>query len=235
MNTIDDIVSGLCLRKRLDIVSRWDDYMHFVYEEGYDGIDEMLQSHNSNKLISKLRKEYPKYVNIEIDPDTASGGDNEIIRLRGISPKDKKFLNIIQFFNYCVTGRDNLGWLYIEPRYTEKVILPASSHGCVYHITKRENLESITRRGLRVRSDNQSRSYPERIYFFTCPPDQVRSIASKVSRMLYIGDDDLVVLKVNTNSHHIDFYKDTAMGELMDYSLFAYENIPAEIIKVMNF
>lgn len=73
MNTIDDIVSGLCLRKRLDIVSRWDDYMHFVYEEGYDGIDEMLQSHDSNKLISKLRKEYPKYVNIETDPDTASG------------------------------------------------------------------------------------------------------------------------------------------------------------------
>ena len=53
--------------------------------------------------------------------------------------------------------------------------------------------------------------------------------------MLYIGNDHLVVLQVNTTSHHIDFYKDTAMGELMDYSLFAYENIPAEIIKVMNF
>ena len=65
MNTIDDIVSGLCLRKRLDIVSRWDDYMHFVYEEGYDGIDEMLQSHDSNKLIL-ISIRIPRWVSLWI-------------------------------------------------------------------------------------------------------------------------------------------------------------------------
>lgn len=209
--------------------------MHFIYERGYDSIDEMLQSHDSMKLMAKLRREYPKYIDIEIDPDTASGGENEIIRIWGISPRDRKFLNIIQFFNYHVTGRDEDGWIYIEPRYTEKISLPLSSHRCVYHLTPKDNLDSITRRGLRVRSGNPSRNYPERIYFFTCPPDQVRIIASRVASAIYPGEDDLVVLKINTNSHHIDFYRDTAMGGLMDYSLFAYENIPAEIIKIMKF
>lgn len=222
-----------------------DEYVDYVYEN--------LQSHNAEKLKSKLKKEYGD----EIDFQDYSGKDkksfviilNDGNLLDFYNPnndkntnfeKIEKFNNILSFFNYYVSYNDEdrgRKYLFIEPRYSDNVTDEVfNSHKYIYHFTDKKNGRSILETGLRIRKSDY-REYPERTFLYVTDKkieDDIENVSKfilKVCNMHNIKRYGLSILRIENNDK-FDLYNDTAMKE--DEAVFTYQNIPYQYIKKVN-
>ena len=215
----------------------------FVETPFYDFVNENLQSHDWRKLKIQLLKRFGDLIeNIETYFDKDS--DTTILtvifhnyweKFKCIS--DPEFMNILYFFNYFVTMERN-SHIHIEPKYSEDSTsyVYGVCKGIVYHLTKKRNLESVLKNGLRCKGKMEDsgdyRTFPQRIYCLAIDPKNtnVRERLEKFAEETFDPDEDYVALKINLNGLNINFYRDLAMREYSN-CYFTYNNIPASRIE----
>lgn len=207
-----------------------------------DYITEMLQSHDADKFMNmlqwqvfqKLDRRIRAYklvdgnvtnVNIEV-PNYVVG--NYIIR-------DKDFQQLLFYFNYYVTRRDELT-ISLEPMKTDKInhFVFSNCCGIVYHITKRDNLKKILKQGLRPMADNDYRYFPKKIFLFATenfkfPKKRDEELKSMATAMDHTGSE-YVVLQIKFTNSNINIYADKSK----DYPgiCYTFDDISPQIIKV---
>ena len=98
-----------------------------------------------------------------------------------------------------------------------------------YHVTSKENYESIKRTGLRPKTNFTNREYDTRIYFIATNND-VKSKIKSIIDSVYSGDESkCVILKIELPVKAINIYKDESRKD--SYSYFTYTAIPVSLIK----
>lgn len=150
--------------------------------------------------------------------------------------KEKEFKDILSKFNYKFSAieknlKNSTFNILIEPIYPEiandKIKLHYGKYA--YHVTSKENYESIKRTGLRPKTNFANREYDPRIYFIATDND-VKSKIKSVIDSVYNGDESkCVILKIELPVKGINVYKDESRKD--NYSYFTYTAIPASLIK----
>lgn len=214
---------------------------------------ETLNSHDTEKLKSKLKREYgyqvwfsdkhgehkKSFYMIVSDENDLKDFDRKVSV--GDTGKLEKFENILSFFNYYISNSytDNgKGVLLIEPRYSDDVTNEVfNKHLYLYHFTDKESAKTILRTGLRCRNENLKREYPDRVYLYATDKkidksdlstSPVKDFIKKVIGPFKFRREDISVLRIR-NDRKINLYNDTAMKELE--AVFTYSPIPPEMIK----
>lgn len=214
---------------------------------------ETLSSHNTQALINKINKEFidninfisiEKYdyensnifdISIKFNKDSDIVIDNEI---NSESEDGKKLLNILVFFRYYITLISEGNECYIidiEPSETKNVINDIQKSGnIVYHITNKENVKNILKRGL-VTKTSSYRYYPERIFLIANKKDkeELQDDIIEIIRDKELFPNKYAILKIDL--HHmknINIYVDPAYSDNCKY--YTYENIPPKFIKVVS-
>lgn len=213
---------------------------------------ENLQTHDTDKLKDKLKKEYGNNIsfkdysgdknksfymilsdNLRIIDFSRKGG-----RLDSDYDNIEKFESILSFYNYYVSYTekiDNKWALFIEPRYSDNVTNKLKNYS-LYHFTDNKSAESILKNGLRLKT-SRYRDFPKRIFLYATK-DKLEDIKDKIKDfILIVGnrsklyENELAILKIDNNGE-FDLYNDTAMKN--EESIFTYDFIPAKYIKKIN-
>lgn len=221
-----------------------------------DYILEMLNTHSVNRMIERIKKEEFKEVvyisrvyntndtklNTKEEPkDGVSILVNSEQDGKELS-SDKKFTNIIDYFNYYVTliyyDEGCQHWfVMLEPRYSKRIKnIEERNYGKAYHVTTQENWKGIQNRGLRTIGQSNYRYYPERIYLIL-PNTSDKDLIKNIIRNLIStkGDKNFVVLEVNLRNFHGNLYEDVTMNTKEEHYVYTYENIPAQLIKDITY
>lgn len=211
----------------------------------FDYIDEMLQSHDADKLIARLQKEIlPKY---NIDNDSIfkeTKGELTNFNIKTDSEEvanklieDKDFLVYLKYYNYYITNIDGT-LVQIEPKYTDKIndYVFKKCCGQAYHITAKDNVDRILLRGLECRGENKYRKFQPKVFLYASEnykdkkklDFELLRVANKIKRF----GKDWIVLKINfrRNSNGINIYRDASMT--IDGTCYTFENIPPSLISV---
>lgn len=241
------------------VKNRWESNVDFNADETYyedmfgedsswESVCEMLKSHDYNKLIKKLKELYSNYI-IDIDPIDIHEGDN--LKSIDIYCKDDNsytnllhddnFYNILNFYNYFITHKeDNI--ISLEPKYSSLANDVVESNDWIaYHFTKRENVDNILKKGLRLKTDKENRrSYPARIYLFVPNSNNLKrhrlTCIQIIKAINHVEEkeepfklSDYAILKIDFKHHtYFDFYRDSTMK---GNAVFIYENIPPQYIE----
>lgn len=221
-----------------------------------DYILEMLNTHSVNRMIERIKKEEFKEVvyisrvyntddtklNIKEEP---KDGTSILVNSEQDGKElsfNKKFINIIDYFNYYVTliyyDEGCKHWfVMLEPRYSKRIKnIEERNYGKAYHVTTQENWKGIRLRGLRTISQSNYRYYPERIYLIlpnTSDKDLIKDIIRNLIRTK--GNKNFVVLEVNLRNFHGNLYEDVTMNTKKEHYVYTYENIPARLIKDITY
>ena len=161
--------------------------------------------------------------------------------------------HLLDFFNYTVSGYRGC-WIELEPKFSEdgSDYIYNTCKGVVWHLSPKDNAEDILQVGLRCRNrdktDAGDRNYPRRIYVYATEPkpkNRLRKELQKVADMLTGWDSEeedyedqlanMQVFKIQLprTFGKIPFYRDTAMSD--GHSFFTYTNIPASLLKPVEF
>jgi len=227
----------------------------------YEFIDENLQTHDSKKLQAKLLKEYSDIIsNFIIAKDSK---DKQSFFIKYYSNKykeykklkdDKKFNNILSFFNYYITGFYDVyndetekieKLMLIEPRYSDNVRDKLEkNHTRLYHFTDSKSAESIMKSGLRCKSAKY-REFPERIFLWATNDKIIdkdkylnNDVFDKIKHLVNwerCSKYGLSCIKVDLYHRHtsdINIYSDTATP--YDEAVFIYNNVPKEFLKELK-
>lgn len=215
---------------------------------------ETLKSHNTEALIKKIQREFADssdfisvnkydYPNSSVfDISITFDKDSDIIQNKEInkdSESGKKLLNILTFFKYYVTlilnGKGGHYVIDIEPSETKNVLKEIQKSGnVVYHITNKENVKNILKRGL-VPKTSGYRYYPERIFLLGNKQDkeELTDDIVEIIRNKDLFPNKYAILKIDL--HHfknINIYVDPAYST--DDKYYTYENIPPQFIEVIS-
>lgn len=211
----------------------------------FDYIDEMLQSHDVDKLIARLQKEILPRYNIDnnsIFKETEGELTNFNIKTDSeeITNKlieDKDFLVYLKYYNYYVTNVDGT-LVQIEPKYTDKInsYFYKDCMGYAFHITTNENAERILKSGLRCKPGKEYRKFQPKIFLYASEnyknkielEKELMRLAFNISHF----GTEYTVLKIDLGhiSHKINIYRDAAMKNTG--ICFVLQNIPASAISI---
>lgn len=219
----------------------------------YNIINENLQSHNVDKMITKLKSLYKDFNYVKFD-NTVNHNNihslqvqyNNIDKLKEFY-NDKNVHNILNFFNYKIdTPIYRIAvhnCINIEPTYPENVTdnIFTKSNGILYHIIKLDHAKQVESSGLRCKPSKHSvRLYPKRIYCFTLNNNNIYNkdnseLLKNIYKRLELKPAFTRIYKINLNKSsqqclNIDFYKDEFMMDLADNCVFTYHNIPKDLI-----
>lgn len=242
----------------LDNMSRSKQYYEGLYEfydgdipkhileqffNGYriDYVWENLQSHDYKLLQKKI---LDKFSDIEFINQHDDDKSIFILVYDDESLKDnEEFLNLLSFFNYKIRNifKDNYDKCnyIIEPIFSKKMndYVYDKCNGILYHITSKRNVDSILKKGLRIKKVTYQNT-PQRIYLFAPGyyiSNKNRDVWERQVRRIMPNMDNISILKIDLhkiNMSGINFYKDTAMDG--DEMIFTYTNIPANCISLVN-
>lgn len=234
-----------------EILERAKTDYHFEVE---DIMYEMLNSHSVEKLIDKLKKEFPEdilYICKASDDDNIKRKENKngvSILVKNVEEgkkltNDKKFKNILHYFNYFFTeihiDEDDPRYVFVmlEPHFSNKIKdVFDRNYGTAYHVTTRDNLRTILAHGLRPKGQEDKenggyRYYPQRIYLILPKKHDRQYVNGKIKQVIDLKKRrDYVVLKVNLYRMIGSFYEDVTMPSKEDY-VYTYQEIPPEYIK----
>jgi hypothetical protein len=180
---------------------------------------------------------------------TGKLADNEI---------SKKFYKMLNFFNYHITSieegdpdaseENNSDWpcINIEPRYsknvTKKFIKGNRKNNIFYHVTRRENVENILKKGLKCKEGKSAaeggyRYFPDKI-FLIAESKFLRDDIDVITEAFGLYGDDFAIIKVNFGKRKFDLYKDDASyfgRPASDTFVYTYENIPPQMLSLVEY
>lgn len=137
-------------------------------------------------------------------------------------------------FEFLKSQENDTFNILIEPIYPESANDKIKLHygKYAYHVTSKENYESIKRTGLRPKTNFANREYDSRIYFIATDND-VKSKIKSIIDSVYDGDESkCVILKIELPVKGINVYKYESRKD--NYSYFTYTAIPASLIKAVK-
>lgn len=161
----------------------------------------------------------------------------------------QELIQLMNFFNYYFSSvrryKDDVWEILVEPKYSEKVTDEVYNkyNGVLYHITNKDNVERILKRGLQLKGNKNLYRYIEpRINFILGEGDELKDRINKIIQQKGYNKDDAVVLKIdlsvgdknqhNKSSYYIDFYKDLFYKE--GWSVYTYGLIHPRFISKLN-
>lgn len=219
-----------------------------------DWICEMLQSHDYNVVIRRIKGLLKDYVlDVDVEETSEKHKDSRIIKFTidkscDIFDNHKFKLNdselsdniydIINFHNYYITliniGKES-NELILEPKYTENVTKEVKNNKYIYHITSKKNLTNILKKGLRPRAKKSNdiyRYFVERVFFVMHGNDATKDVESVINDLGYkIWSDEYVILKVDVSNLNITFWCDDAST---GNTIYTYDSIHPKFITVIN-
>lgn len=214
----------------------------FENDDNYDFISEMLQSHNVDDLISKLKTLCGDSIltvekekgNKELDIFNLTFKDfNSFAKFQF----DEKVKNALHYFNYFVTFavKDTLT-IYIEPSFSEKLTLEDYDkfHCRFFHVTQTAKVPLILARGLRCKSGLEGgyRFYPKRAYLLGIEDfkNKDKILKKFIEKTKPNVKNSCVVIEVEMNYSFAEVYKDLSMQDRED-CYFVVTDIPKQCVK----
>ena len=212
------------------------------YEYRYNGlnrkyVNENLLTHESLKLIEKIKSKYSGYiddiyeddyiktkkniVSIKLNNDGYEAfvkGSNDSIKLNN-SNKSNEFLKLIAFFNYYVSLVNNMT-IYLEPLFTKPCLATIKKNGAkIYNVTLLANYKRIMKLGITPKVGKSKeetgtgyRYFPSKSFYImngkTCKDTYKAVYDTLVDKEYY--DKEYVILEVDVSSLNLQFYFDEA-------------------------
>ena len=236
LNFFGESLDNICPISLIDKVAE----CYINNSENFDFILETVNSHDFVK-INKALREYlgDRLIDIEKMNDNEKIDSFEIIfkysdDLYKNVLKNKKFLSIIEYYGYFISGVNFLNFqtreagikkieeienlkdyiypgnailLCVEPKYTRKANdILKKSHNICYHFTDNESAKSILKSGLRCKVSNY-REYPERIYLYcdTNVTDKNGNIKPEIKEVIGLVCNEDTINKYGLAILKIDF------------------------------
>ena len=224
-----------------------------AHEKYLASIRESLTSYSGKKLAEKLSKvigEHGRVENLESDnPQTIYLflNDDYLVHSKSIEDftlsdtiESDNIYKLFKQFNYHITKIDKFkdDWLIvIEPRYSEDMTeYLRKKTDIFYHITHRDNLKKIFKRGLtpkvgKTRIQGGYRYFPEKV-FLLADSEYAKSNIEEIIQNKQLSDEDYVILKIDLKDHNIGLYKDDFYND--EEFVYTYEAIPPKLLTVVE-
>lgn len=224
-----------------------------AHEKYLASIRESLTSYSGKKLAEKISKvigwhgivdssesNNPETIYLFLNDDyLVHSKSNEDFTLSDTIESDNVY-KLLKQFNYHITKIDKFkdDWLIvIEPRYSEDMTeYLRKKTDIFYHITRRDNLKKIFKRGLtpkvgKTRIQGGYRYFPEKV-FLLADSEYAKSNIEEIIRNKQLSDEDYVILKIDLKDHNIGLYKDDFYND--EEFVYTYEAIPPELLTIIE-
>ena len=224
-----------------------------------DWVVENFKSHDYKIVVNRLRKLLgdniivvntdqlsEKYTSARIikivlkkDCDIFNADSAETFKLNN-SELSNKINDILNFHNYYLTliyfyDRSNV--IILEPKQTKDASDFVKQSKYVYHITYKDNLQNILKKGLRPKAkktqeDSIYRYYTDRVFLIVDSPNIKKDLVNVIQDLGYNPfSEDYVILKIDVSKLNITYWWDDASGGETVYTI---ESIPPKFIKVIG-
>lgn len=195
---------------------------------------ENLNTYETDKLKAKIKKEFPDCI---IENPSKNIGSISISRhglsIYGISPENKKFKHLIEFYGYHISDNGEDWCLIVPIKSDDATEYCRDNYFQFYHFTKKKNKDSILKNGIRCRGEeNEYRTFPARVYLYSTInqiDDKMMQIAQEVTGTS-LSNISVIKIKMPLNTH-IKFYHDDGMPK---GAVYCYANIPSKWCKEIN-
>ena len=224
-----------------------------AHEKYLASIRESLTSYSGKKLAEKISKvigwhgivdssesNNPQTIYLFLNDDyLVHSKSNEDFTLSDTIESDNVY-KLLKQFNYHITKIDKFkdDWLIvIEPRYSEDMTeYLRKKTDIFYHITHRDNLKKIFKRGLtpkvgKTRIQGGYRYFPEKV-FLLADSEYAKSNIEEIIQNKQLSDEDYVILKIDLKDHNIGLYKDDFYND--EEFVYTYEAIPPELLTIIE-
>ena len=224
-----------------------------AHEKYLASIRESLTSYSGKKLAEKISKvigwhgivdssesDNPQTIYLFLNDDyLVHSKSNEDFTLSDTIESDNVY-KLLKQFNYHITKIDKFkdDWLIvIEPRYSEDMTeYLRKKTDIFYHITHRDNLKKIFKRGRtpkvgKTRIQGGYRYFPEKV-FLLADSEYAKSNIEEIIQNKQLSDEDYVILKIDLKDHNIGLYKDDFYND--EEFVYTYEAIPPELLTIIE-
>lgn len=223
-NRLDWILESLTSHGKEKLKDRLDDVLSKVFHD----IGDNTEKNGSKGII---------YIDVDKDCEIVKGlkfNPNELEYKLADCPLSNKIYATLDFFNYYITlihKIDNDVRIQIEPKYTELANDIIKKNGnVVYHVTHKDNLPEILRKGLRPKVGMVYRYFTERLFVICNNKDIKRSIINVINdKELF---NNCAILKIDLKNRNINFWLDDASKN--NYDMYTMQSIPPKMIEVVN-
>ena len=224
-----------------------------AHEKYLASIRESLTSYSGKKLAEKISKvigwhgivdssesDNPQTIYLFLNDDyLVHSKSTEDFTLSDTIESDNVY-KLLKQFNYHITKIDKFkdDWLIvIEPRYSEDMTeYLRKKTDIFYHITHKDNLKKIFKRGLtpkvgKTRIQGGYRYFPEKV-FLLADSEYAESNIEEIIQNKQLSDEDYVILKIDLKDHNIGLYKDDFYND--EEFVYTYEAIPPKLLTVVE-
>ena len=224
-----------------------------VHEKYLASIRESLTSYSGKKLAEKISKvigwhgivdssesDNPQTIYLFLNDDyLVHSKSTEDFTLSDTIESDNVY-KLLKQFNYHITKIDKFkdDWLIvIEPRYSEDMTeYLRKKTDIFYHITHRDNLKKIFKRGLtpkvgKTRIQGGYRYFPEKV-FLLADSEYTKSNIEEIIQNKQLSDEDYVILKIDLKDHNIGLYMEDFYND--EEFVYTYEAIPPELLTIIE-
>lgn len=264
--SIEMTIEEFCDENNIDLENINDSQVSFFYydkaqyahtsnahEKYLASIRESLTSYSGKKLAEKISKVIGEHGMVDsstsdnpqtiyvflIDDYLVHSKSTEDFTLSDTIESDNVY-KLLKQFNYHITKIDKFKDDYlivIEPRYSKDMTeYLRKKTDIFYHITHRDNLKKIFKRGLtpkvgKTRIQGGYRYFPEKV-FLLADSEYRESNIKEIIQNKQLSDEDYVILKINLKGHNIGLYKDDFYND--EEFVYTYEAIPSEILTIVE-
>ena len=264
--SIEMTIEEFCDENNIDLENINDSQVSFFYydkaqyahtsnahEKYLASIRESLTSYSGKKLAEKISKVIGEHGMVDsstsdnpqtiyvflIDDYLVHSKSTEDFTLSDTIESDNVY-KLLKQFNYHITKIDKFKDDYlivIEPRYSEDMTeYLRKKTDIFYHITHRDNLKKIFKRGLtpkvgKTRIQGGYRYFPEKV-FLLADSEYRESNIKEIIQNKQLSDKDYVILKINLKGHNIGLYKDDFYND--EEFVYTYEAIPPELLTIVE-
>ena len=224
-----------------------------AHEKYLASIRESLTSYSGKKLAEKISKVIGEHGIVDSsESDTPQTiyvflNDNYLVHSKSIidftlsdTKESDDIYKLLKQFNYHITKIDYFRGsciIVIEPRYSKDMTEYWRKRTDVfYHITHKDNLKKIFKRGLtpkvgKTRIQGGYRYFPEKV-FLLADSEYAKSNIEEIIRNKQLSDEDYAILKIDLKGHNIGLYKDDFYND--EEFVYTYEAIPPELLTIVE-
>ena len=264
--SIEMTIEEFCDENNIDLENINDSQVSFFYydkaqyahtsnahEKYLASIRESLTSYSGKKLAEKISKVIGEHGMVDsstsdnsqtiyvflIDDYLVHSKSTEDFTLSDTIESDNVY-KLLKQFNYHITKIDKFKDDYlivIEPRYSKDMTEYLHKKTDIfYHITHRDNLKKIFKRGItpkvgKTRIQGGYRYFPEKV-FLLADSEYRESNIKEIIQNKQLSDEDYVILKIDLKGHNIGLYKDDFYND--EEFVYTYEAIPPELLTIVE-
>ena len=191
---------------------------------------------NTDKLSEKYTKARIIRISISKNCNIFNSDSQETFTLNN-SELSNKIRNVLEFYNYYITliyFYDNENVIILEPKQTKNATEFVKKQKYVYHITHKDNIQNILKKGLRPKVKKNTDEYRYRYYtervFLIVDSENIKSDITQVINDLNLWRD-YAILKIDISKLNITYWWDDASrGD----TVYTVESIHPKFIKVID-